>query len=303
MYKLEDDGTELLLTVPYAERERAKGIPGRKWDPDRKAWIYPRSKAVYDAIIAEFGTELERVSRPAFGKKPPEAAATPGRTGRHEPELHEQIKELQRTLKAVHQGGATGAAAMVEALKDQLKAREKSEQSTLEENRVLHRKVAELESRVAVTEAELERAQYRAARDGEELIRLRAAQSTKGKENPEAAFKQQLIQVVTGTAPGAHELSGLISRRGFHDQLPVEIGGLLETTLRSRLKVRDRSSLFDLIDTARDAELLTDEGYHMATTVRVERNKVAHDNVAAVTYRARALLVLAAATLFYSELQ
>lgn len=37
------DEDRLLLRCHYTDREIAKSIPGRRWDPQRRCWVYPLS--------------------------------------------------------------------------------------------------------------------------------------------------------------------------------------------------------------------------------------------------------------------
>jgi len=56
--QIEQTETEFILTLPYESRHRAKSIEGYHWDPDRRSWIYPRTRRVFDALINEFGGDL-----------------------------------------------------------------------------------------------------------------------------------------------------------------------------------------------------------------------------------------------------
>jgi hypothetical protein len=49
---------ELLLFIHPALKERASAIGGYKWDAERRCWVYPRTRRVYDALVAEFGDDL-----------------------------------------------------------------------------------------------------------------------------------------------------------------------------------------------------------------------------------------------------
>lgn len=56
--RLKQTESEYLLFIPPSQKERAKAINGRRWDIDRKCWVYPRNPRTYDALIAEFGDDL-----------------------------------------------------------------------------------------------------------------------------------------------------------------------------------------------------------------------------------------------------
>jgi hypothetical protein len=65
----ESDG-EMLLFIHASQKERAKRIDGRRWDPGRCCWVYPKTANCYDAIIGEFGDDMTpcQVERPAAGQ-------------------------------------------------------------------------------------------------------------------------------------------------------------------------------------------------------------------------------------------
>lgn len=56
--ELRQTQSEFLLYIHASQKERAKGIEGRRWDVSRKCWVYPKTSRVYDALISEFGDEL-----------------------------------------------------------------------------------------------------------------------------------------------------------------------------------------------------------------------------------------------------
>lgn len=49
---------EYLLYIPPYQKERAKEIEGRRWDPERRCWVYPRNGRMYHALVSEFGDDL-----------------------------------------------------------------------------------------------------------------------------------------------------------------------------------------------------------------------------------------------------
>jgi hypothetical protein len=57
-YFLEETDSEYLLFIHYTEKARASGIQGRKWDSERKCWVYPKNQRSYYALLAEFGDDL-----------------------------------------------------------------------------------------------------------------------------------------------------------------------------------------------------------------------------------------------------
>jgi len=59
---IQENADEYLLSIPAAQKERAKGIPGRRWDIERKVWQFRRTQEAYDALIAEFGDDLAEIT-------------------------------------------------------------------------------------------------------------------------------------------------------------------------------------------------------------------------------------------------
>ena len=59
MIRLIETNNEYLLFIPAAQKERAKGIQGRRWDPQRVCWVYPRTNRVYHALVLEFGDDSD----------------------------------------------------------------------------------------------------------------------------------------------------------------------------------------------------------------------------------------------------
>ena len=55
---IKETSNEYLLYIPREQKERAKGIEGRRWDPDRVCWVYPRNIRMYNALVSEFGDDL-----------------------------------------------------------------------------------------------------------------------------------------------------------------------------------------------------------------------------------------------------
>ena len=58
MIRIQETKNEYLLFIPAAQKERARGIQGRRWDPQRVCWVYPRNTRMYHSLIAEFGDDL-----------------------------------------------------------------------------------------------------------------------------------------------------------------------------------------------------------------------------------------------------
>ncbi len=49
---------EYSLKIPAWQKDRAKGIEGYRWIADRKRWVYPRTRRIYNALVSEFWDDL-----------------------------------------------------------------------------------------------------------------------------------------------------------------------------------------------------------------------------------------------------
>ncbi len=65
------------VKIAPGEKERAKKIPGRRWDPKRTRWVYPKTMACYRALKQEFGRDaaIFKLGEPASKRLPPPAPA------------------------------------------------------------------------------------------------------------------------------------------------------------------------------------------------------------------------------------
>lgn len=69
---LQDD-THYLVRIHPENKDRAKKIPERQWDGNRKAWVYPKSPSTYDALLEEFQKDADSfdIGRRPKTKRPP----------------------------------------------------------------------------------------------------------------------------------------------------------------------------------------------------------------------------------------
>jgi hypothetical protein len=56
-----------LVRIPSEQGERARKIPGRQWDGNRKMWVFPKDLQTYEALEAEFklGANVFAIHRPS----------------------------------------------------------------------------------------------------------------------------------------------------------------------------------------------------------------------------------------------
>lgn len=55
-----------LVRIPADQGERARRIPGRQWDGNRKMWVFPKDLSTYEALEAEF-----KIGADVFAIRPP----------------------------------------------------------------------------------------------------------------------------------------------------------------------------------------------------------------------------------------
>ena len=95
MIRIEETKNEYLLFIPSAQKERARGIQGRKWDPQRVCWVYPRNVRIYHALVAEFGDDLT----PESSFSPPQSLPRQEKIEDQETiELRNNIERIDQTL-------------------------------------------------------------------------------------------------------------------------------------------------------------------------------------------------------------
>lgn len=93
MIRIEETKNEYLLFIPSAQKERARGIQGRKWDPQRICWVYPRNVRMYHALIAEFVDDLT----------PESSFSSPQPLPRQEKIEDQETTELRHTIERIDQ--------------------------------------------------------------------------------------------------------------------------------------------------------------------------------------------------------
>jgi hypothetical protein len=292
---LQETDSEFLLFIHASQKERAKAIDGRRWDTERRCWVYPKTARVYDALVAEFGDDMLACTmrRPSLQS----AAAQTASLQEENQSLRSEMAKIHKTLELISAGTANGSRNELQAMEAALAAR----QNELSEVRV----------RLQERERELERLRKSTAAVEVEVERLRAANAVLQTEvskrqvasDPTASFERSVKEAAKDATGRDPKFSALIDRLRVNDSLPNELVKQLERELRRVLAIDDRNqSLHDLITTARDSESLTEKGIDLAHTIRRHRNILTHENTDARTHSARVLLCLFAAALLWPEL-
>jgi hypothetical protein len=294
LIEIQETSTELLLYIPASQKERAKAIEGRAWDPQRKCWVYRKTKRAYDALIAEFGDDLVPGSAPPPPlPNPATRIVSPG-----DNETLAEIRSLREELRASQR--QTGAAPTV--VEPPISA---------EEGRslALAGLVTELqEQKQIVLEAKRDAANWRAqaltaqrdnARLRDELARAPESTRLNGK-----GFTLLLRGLAVETAGSDERFQQILDEVKLTKDFAMLIVPSLEQALRHILNISeaDKISLFELIAQAKDGQILSDDAVDMAHLLRKQGNILKHGNPDPKTIPARRLLSLYAAAILWPEL-
>ncbi|MCL6650402.1 MAG: hypothetical protein K6U89_19055, partial [Chloroflexi bacterium] len=265
MIDIKETETELLLFIPASQKERAKSIDGRRWDPERRCWVYPKTARMYDALLAEFGDDLVSltVARPS-GAAPAVVGLgqASARLAVENRELRDELAQIRATLEQLGTQQEGRAGGDIELLQTTLAARDSE---VLELRRQLEEKEQQLqqvERDAALAQAEVARLQ--AINVALEADAARAASDADERRR----FVQTLKELAKYTAGNCPPFAKLVDELKLNnDSAPVVLGKELERELRRRLNVGDYAlNLYDLIAQARDSDLLTPEGVDLAHT-------------------------------------
>jgi hypothetical protein len=279
-HRLEETETEYFLKIPYEQRDRAKAISGRRWDENRKCWVYPRTARIYDALIGEFGEDLVslNITRPKITSE----------------------KDITESLRVENQNLRDQMAKMNELMKSITKAGHTSQSSAESENQTLKLALSTLEkelrfSRDCLIDAEKEKIYLK-----HQVQEIKQETNRIIKENAPKDFNSYLKELVKNATGGDRDFCVIIDRIGFSKSAPIEITKHLESALRNLLAIKDRNiKLHELIARGRDSEILSDEAIQLAHLIRRQRNILAHEDVDQRTNSARIILVLFAAALLW----
>jgi hypothetical protein len=238
---------EYLLFIHPEIKERAKVIRGYRWDPERRCWVYPRTKQVWDALVAEFGEEIGKAAkvRPAPAQAAPSAQA-----------LQARIEELERDNAGLREALNQSVDIMVDTDLERADLEQAGLRSQLEETRSqlvkvrslaeaeiadLRREAKGAEARRQITEAELT-----AARDS--LVRLQRLLSERAASADCFASLKAMALEATGNDSG---FAPVLDTLDLSNNLPLKAGRLLEDQLRLLLKIPERQRNVDLYDLIR----------------------------------------------------
>ena len=274
--KISETETEYLLFIPYGQRERAKGITGRRWDFERQCWIYPRNIRMYNALIGEFADDLTPSS--SFTLPPTLDKREVQKEDEQKSEFQKEIARLRKTLSDINTTGESTAES-IRSLSEMLSTKEEEIQSFKAESDKKDRENDKLRRQMAQLQAE----------------------TKKPSASTETSLFVDSIKDITVKATGDDPLFGEYFRNlNIDENLPVELGRWLETHLKKVLNSSE--NLFLLIEQCEDAEIFDTNDVSLAHVIRGQRNLTLHENIDQRTKMGRALYCLFAAALLSPKL-
>ncbi len=249
MIRLTETNNEYLLAIPAAQRERAKGIQGRRWNPQLRRWVYPRTNRTYDALVAEFGDDLTQESdftHPSSDREQED------RERQATADLLEKVEGISQTMSKLlrflsHTDNERTETLMLQEeeirfLKGQLIERD-------EETYALQDRYDQLEKKYGRLIKETTEQPYS---DRDEVV-MAMAMEVMGHDR---VFGEQLKKMrIDGT-------------------LPLKVAGLMEGHLKNLL--RSEGPLNELLRELDDIYVLDRYAVDIAHMLRKQRNKVAH---------------------------
>lgn len=281
MIRIKETKNQYLLFIPPDQKERARGIQGRMWNPQRRCWIYPRTVRMYNALVAEFGDDLTPESSftspegyspvvspflQAKKTEDQEAAEIRKNVERIDQSLSELLKFLNTDNKRadilMRQEGE------IQLLRAELGKKD-------QENIELHRQIERLQ---------------------EENRRLSHKTSVSPDDRDEI-IKEMALEV-TGNDPVFGEA---IRNLKIDETLPLQIVRIIENHLKHVLTSSE--SFYDLIVECSDAQILDEENVKLAHNIRVQRNINVHqDDLDPRIELGRGLFCLFGASLLFPQI-
>ena len=88
------------VKIAPGEKERAKKIPGRRWDPKRTRWVYPKTAACYRRLKREFQRDAAKfeIRKPLIKRTPP---PVPVDSPPDEPAVQKRLEDLDEGVKTI----------------------------------------------------------------------------------------------------------------------------------------------------------------------------------------------------------
>jgi len=302
---LEQDNENLYLTVPYVERERAKKIDGRTYDQEQRRWRYPNTPAALRAIMSEFGAEL--------GVSVPQAIGVVEGAGIAERPSRESLPRADGgaadDADAQANGDGVDAEAALRLSQELVDVRQRLAETEQEAaalraardmaEEALARMVAE-----AAEQKDLIASQKESIARLEKVAAASASQTAVATSRQNGVVRESLVSLLSPVSPSVSDLLAEFDMLGPSRHLCAAMGRQLEWTLQNRHGIK-QDKFERMINQAHSLRKLTRDGKGFAHEVRTQRNLATHtqDDELEITFPARALIMLAASTLVFRELE
>lgn len=250
MIRIEETKNEYLLFIPSAQKERARGIQGRKWDPQRVCWVYPRNIRMYHALVAEFGDDLT----------PESSFSSPQSFPKKEKIEDQETTELRNNIERI-------------------------DQTLLELLTFLDHADNERANILIKQERDIQSLRAESQRKGEEITELNRQINQLQAENrrlsetivPSNTDREDIVKEMVLEVTGNDQVFGeKIRTLQIDGTLPIQIVSIIENHLKKVLN--SYGTLYDLIVECDDAEMLDEESVNLAHTIRKQRNIIAHQS-------------------------
>ena len=281
MIELKETHVEYLLFIPASQRDRAKAIYGRKWDVDRKAWVYPRTSKNYQALLTEFADDLIKIE-----VSPPEVLGQNTATQ----SLEDENKELRGKLDEISKA--------ISALA--------SEKGQDQASKVLIQQIETLNRKIESQDEELKKSQRTAIESNAEANRLKEELSVAREQiqsKTGGSVEDKILARAYASTGNDKDFKLTLERMSLDSSFPIEFCKVLENYLRNMLKTKDREiGLYELLVQAKDAEIMSEEALDLAHSIRRQRNTMAHHQIDNRTRSMRVLYVLTAVSLLWPHL-
>jgi hypothetical protein len=256
MIKIKEMENEYLLSIPPDQKERARGIQGRKWDPQRRCWVYPRTIRMYNALVAEFGDDLT-----------PESSFT-------SPEGYSPVVSPFLQAKKTEDQEAAELRKNVERIDQSLSELLKFLNTDNKRADILMRQERDIQS----LRAELEKKDQKNTELHRQIEHLqtenrRLSNKTSVSPDDRDEIVKAMALEVTGNDPVFGEA---IKNFQIDGTLPLQIANIIETHLEQLLD--SDGTLYDLIQECMDDQILDEDSVSLAHSIRKQRNMVAHSH-------------------------
>lgn len=277
MIVLKQTATELLLYVPYDQRNRAKKIEGRTWDPRRRCWIYRRTRRALEEILLEFADELDPSSSDLRGL----SVDGDGKTASKTPQVDVREPKPLPPADALRGLAAAESDGALERLREELNTEivrkddelaHASERIRSFENQLasLTRERGAVAASVARGEEELARRQKRISELESRVAQLERSPAIA------AGLESGVREVVRALFPVERELDSIVRSVLRSDDFPIALARKLEADLRAALRDTEPTPFVDLIRKSGEADILSQEALDLAHLLRKQRNRLLH---------------------------